>query len=929
MFKRNLYGINGAIAMLSVPFFVLAPEPGYTAQIEEIVVSVRRKNESLQEVPISVSTIGEDEIRRYGINNTADVVKYTAGLEFDEGLGAQDTRIVIRGLSPTRGRSNVAILVDGIDFTGEAVGTAGGGILVNQQLLDIERVEVVKGPQSALYGRSAFAGAISYISKKPSLEETEGSVNVQLGNGNGANGGRFAAAYGGAVTDSFGLRINALAYDQEGFYKNGLTGGELGGSEGYGIALGSVWDSGGIFSANGRVAYSNDQYQPQAQARIGANRLVDIDQSVAVRNGQSPTLIFTSGLAQATGWGNPDCNTGVLNPNPSRDFAIQSCLSTPKTIVAGEMPDADGLTSMQREDPRTGKDYVGTQVDTLTATLNLNWDTSAGLFSSYTGFAGLDSTQLFDGQFDPLPPGSYTNLSGDYSFTLTDCGFLDCSPTVQELNFENETRLFSQELRYATQFDGPVNFTFGGLAWFENVKQKDRGVSITPLIPRRGFAFFDPGPPPGPPPIEALPAGNLNLPGTFIPGPANIGRDTTSYSLYGLMNWDIADTVSLALEGRWVTERLEVSNVICDAESTFALTGLGSATTCPPELRGQSSAAISNGAGTLPAGTYSLAVYDVQTANFSGSFFAPKATLQWEPSDNQLLYTSIAQGVKPGGISTITAGAFFDPEANTFDKESLITYEIGSKSTLFNGSVILNGAIFFQDYSDKQVGVTRFDPVAQTDVGGIENAGAAETYGLELESLWQATEYLSLGASYTYLQSEYTSFTLETQSGTNVARNLVAGGGGCLFVIDDTPTANTTGTCIVDLAGNDIEDVPTHSFVGSTRWEAPLFSTGMDYYADASFIYKSKRFIDEFNVKELRAYYLVDFRAGLIADRWEAILFVDNMFDDDTVKSAVDFGSIVDSTRQGFSPPSPPDGVIVSLPDPRVVGLRLNYRFGT
>jgi iron complex outermembrane receptor protein len=257
-----------------------------------------------------------------------------------------------------------------------------------------------------------------------------------------------------------------------------------------------------------------------------------------------------------------------------------------------------------------------------------------------------------------------------------------------------------------------------------------------------------------------------------------------------------------------------------------------------------------------------------------------------------------------------------------------LVYEIGSKSTLFDGSVLLNAALFFQEYTDKQVGVTRFDPAIEADVGAIENAGEAETYGLELEALWQATDYFSLGGAYTYLNSEYTEFTLETQSGNNVARDLAAGGGGCLQVVDDTPNGDTIGTCIVDLAGNDIEDVPTHSFVGNTRWQSPLLSTQMDWYADASFIYKDSRFIDEFNAKELNSYWLIDFRTGLIGDNWEAILFIDNLLDDDTVKSALDFGSIVDSNRQGFSPPSPPDGLILSLPDPRVVGIRANFTFG-
>ena len=427
MFKRRILGISSAVAILFAPVLTLAPQLGYTQQIEEIVVSVRRKNESLQEVPISVSTLNEEQITRYGINTTADVIKYTAGLDYDTGLGAQDTRVVIRGLSPTRGRSNVAILVDGIDFTGEAISTAGGGILVNQQLLDIERVEVVKGPQSALYGRSAFAGAIQYVSKKPSLEEADGSLNVQFGNGNGANSSRVSAAYGGPVSDSFGLRVNGLAYDDQGFYQNSVTGGEVGGSNGYGVSLGGIWDGGGVFSANGRVAVSRDEYQQQAGARVRANTLVDINDSVAVQEGQTDNLIYTSGLQRANGFGYPDCTFGVSTPDRSK--AIQSCGSTPKTLVTGQIPDADQLSITLSDDPSTnGGDYKGTGVDTLTSTLNLEWDTKAGVITSLTGFAGLRSTQNFDAQYDVMLPNvAYTNLGystapgndNAYIFTLS------------------------------------------------------------------------------------------------------------------------------------------------------------------------------------------------------------------------------------------------------------------------------------------------------------------------------------------------------------------------------------------------------------------------------------------------------------------------------------------------------------------------------
>jgi outer membrane receptor protein involved in Fe transport len=955
MFAR--LSIGSLAAVLVVPVLVTAPETGYSQeqQLEEIIVSVRRRDENLQEIPLSVSTIDKEQINRLGINSTEDAIKYSAGLSFDEGFGAQDTRIVIRGLSPTRGRSNVAILVDGVDFTGEAVGTAGGGILANQRLLDVERVEIVKGPQSALYGRSAFAGAIQYVTKAPSLEEAEGNINVQYGNGSGSDQYSVDAAYGGPITDSFGLRVNGTWYDEEGFYENDLLNTGVGGAEGYGVALSGLWDAGGIFSAKARVGYSHDEYEPQAQTRVLANTVVDIDRSRAVLNGETDSLSYTNGLGASLGEVYPECERSEFIPSgpdaTTGDNRITSCISLPRTVYSGKVPDGDDLTIIQRNRPRVDalgnkipdESYPGTDVDLVSGTLNLEWGFDAGSFTSLTGGAYLDSEQLFDSQIDALIPGvEYGSLPavGDgYTFTLAPCGWADCSPTNQEVDFKNTTKLFSQELRWSSDLDGPINYTIGGLYWKERVNQQDNGDTVAPAVFRSDPSFINPLPGlPDPPLVTDInrfpPANDVLLNGIVEPSDGQQRRDTRSMSIYGVLEFDITDEWKLTTEARYVDEKLNLRGSGCDPIATEALTGrvsteVAGVLTCDPlRFRGTSSVATADG-GSLPDGTYTKAVFNSVDATFDNDFFAPKATLEWAMSDTQLWYASVAKGVKPGGISTITAGTFFNPDVNTFDDEELWAYELGSKSTLLDGGLLLNAAIYYQDYTDKQVGVTRFDTVTQIEVGSIENAGESEIYGLELEATWLINEYWTLAAAYAWTQSEYTDFEIESSSATNVARSLAAGGPGCKSLVFSDPGNEPDGneeSCVLDLSGNDVEDVPEHSLVTDLRFEAPINST-TSWYSSASFIYNSERYIDEWNAKELDSYWIMDFRAGLVQDTWELIFFVDNVFDDDTVKSAVDFGSIPDSTRQGLFPPSPPDSLVVSLPDPRVAGIRANYQF--
>ena len=941
-----------AALVTGLPAAVLTPQVGYANETEEIVVSVRRKEENLQEVPIAVSTISEEQIARLGISGLEDVVKYSADLQFDEGFGAQDTRVVIRGLSPTRGRSNVAFLVDGVDFTGEAVSTAGGGLLVNQQLLDVERVEIVKGPQSALYGRSAFGGAIQYINKLPSLNEAEGSFGFEAGSaGSNENNYRMTAAYGGPVTDTLGLRVNALTYDEDGYYKNSLTGGSVGGSEGFGLALSGLWDAGNGITVSGRIAGSHDEYEPRAQTRVAGNTLININNSVAVQNGETTSLYRGNGPPPFQPF-YPLCSQPGVTLSTDRDGTVggAGCFGgMPKILTTGTMPDGDELEVLLSNDPRTGKDYRGTEVDIITSTLAVRWDTDAGQFASYTGYAAANSDQFFDGQYDALPAGDYQSLDSGvnrdllidpnnpnpgptltpvYAFTLPDCGFLDCSPAKQEIDFDNETRLFSQEFRFSSDLDGPFNYTVGALYWKETVDQDEDSRTISTAIFR---SSSNPATQ-----IGGVPPAALNITGVNTPNISTVGRDTESISVYGVIEYDITDTVKLTVEGRYIDEELDVSGPVCDTDATPLLTGRPNQPPdsngdifCDSLFRGSSSVAQAVAGGTLPVGTYTKAPTVSTTASYDEEYFAPKFTLEWATSDTQLYYASAAQGVKPGGISTITAGSFFSPDQNEFDKEELWSYEIGSKSTFMDGALIVNSAAFYQDYTDKQVGVTRFNPVIGTDVGSIENAGESEIWGIELEAAWAVNDNLTLSGGYTWVDAEYTDFEIETSSATNVARSLAGGNGGCLRLIDNDPAPDDGqgDICVVDFSNNEIEDVPEHSFVGNARYIAGLADTDLDWFGEATAIYRSERYIDESNLKELDAYWLVDARAGLIGDDWELVLFVDNVFDDDTVKTGVDVGSQVDTVRQGYFPPGPNDGVFVSMPDPRVVGMRLNMAF--
>lgn len=145
------------------------------ASADEIIVTARGFRERLQDVPITVSTLSSEDFRRQGIDDLTDVAEKTVGFAFENFTGplAQPT---IRGQTNLRTTSpvlNVASYIDGIYLQ--------RAYLIDQSLLELDRVEIIKGPQSSLYGRNAFAGVINLVSRRPNLDRLTGNVSGTIG----------------------------------------------------------------------------------------------------------------------------------------------------------------------------------------------------------------------------------------------------------------------------------------------------------------------------------------------------------------------------------------------------------------------------------------------------------------------------------------------------------------------------------------------------------------------------------------------------------------------------------------------------------------------------------------------------------------------------------------------------------------------------
>ncbi len=838
-------------AVLGLTILTVAP---MASAVEEIIVTTRKREENLQTVPVAVSVLTEEAIDRLNIANVSDVSKYSSSVIFDQGFSAQDTRITIRGLAPTRGRQNVAVLVDGIDISSQAIQTNGGGLLLNPRLFDLERIEVVKGPQNALYGRTAFAGAINYITRKPQQD-----VQARVGSDIGSDGQLEVrgSVSGPLLGDTLLGGINAASWNHDGFYRNSVTGKDVGGADGEGVSGTLVWNLRTGISATLHTEYTNDTLEQSPYKAI------------------TPTELQVIPLSART---DPD-GAGPLGP------VINPNLTTIAAVT--RLPDGDDMAVTLSEDPRTGADYPGTDRQIWRNTLEVDADLGPVKLTSLTHFADSDIFSFEDGRREGSVATVGKTVGGEFWA-------------------KDKTQLFSQELRLQSTADGSINWTTGALYWTEDTDFTDGGVNCIanaagPFAGANCTAS-----------LTAITSDAMRFADPWT-------RNTDHWSVYGLVEWEFIDRWKLILEGRYSDEEVKVTG---------------------PDRRDP------DGAGPLkatlravdPRGVFFpaslVAAYGTRSDTVTDEFFSPKATLQWQATDDAMYYLSLAHAAKPAGISIVAALAGYDPAASRFEDEKLNVLEIGAKTAWLDKRLVLNGSAFYQEFDDKLVSSQKLDPNTGLLFSAPVNASKATVYGLELDAAYRPTEALSLTASYTWLDAKYDDFTQLTKGpGT------IADAGNCTIVADPAKGTGPPGAvvdedfCQIDLSGNDMEYAPKNAFVGGASYRRPLVGQ-TDWLIEGDVIYQGDRYQDAVNTVKFASYTTADFRVGIANQQWDIIGYVDNAFDDDTVKSS--FRNTYNqglASFGGFPPNGSPSTQVLPgnqtpiKPDGRQVGLRISYRF--
>ena len=839
--------VLSAVALTVMQLIVSTPA---WAAIEEIVVTTRKQAENLQDIPMAVSAFDADFLEKQAIATTEDVLKLVPGVQFDQAFSAADTRISIRGINSERGRTSTAVLVDGVDVSGENVTSGGGSSLLNTRLLDLERVEIVKGPQSALYGRNAFAGAISYITKKPSMDEFE----IKFFGDAAANYDIYdvrASISGPIVQDKLAIGINVGAYESDGYYENHNTldpaaNSELGGGESVGARLVALWTPTDTFVVTGTASYTENKTEPRPVAKVGVANTFYLD-GVQLPAGTTPDFTFN----------------GAMN--------YGQWLGTVKSVSESDI----GLSTSKR----TNAPFEGSEDNTFLSYLKLDWEVGPVQIKSLTSYLFNEAflhedVDFQEGYGTPIlrPNGVLTNFTVENEY-------LD----------QTDTEYLSQEFTIESNGWERGRWLLGVSAFFEETENSDYSLGW----------FNDPNFAAGLPTF-CLAQNALDLACSYQDSlrlgnpPKMIDRETTSYSAFAMLGFDVNDKLRLTGELRWIDDEIEVTtNTSIDRVSQYILV-------IPIDF-------------SLPLSE--LPVSDTQKSDTIN----PRFAIDYRFTDDVMVYGSVAKGTKPAGFGT---AQFAVPQNTRVDQEKLWGYEVGAKTTWFDGTVKANIALFFNDYQDRQVGVTVRDPISGWASAGIVNAAGAETQGLEFDLLWSPIDPLTLGLGYAYVDAEWTDFKYEDiRAKTSSPEPLDK----LVRPKDKAICGNARGDC----SGAEIAGIPEHALTLLGNYAAPL--TGdIEWFVNTVAQFQDERAVhDRINTPYIDSYWNVDAQVGVQTDTWSVQVYATNLLDDDTVRWGQGYNDFRDGMYGGSSGGEPRDETVMAfLPPPRVIGVRGTYRFG-
>jgi iron complex outermembrane receptor protein len=726
--RKNSIVRNGLMASSAILAAAVMPQAAFaqatapqaaeadTPTGDDIIVTARKQNETLQEVPVTIAVVSGKTLDDYHATKAEDVASRVPTLNVQVGGSGSGGTIALRGV----GSSAISASFDSaiaFDFDGVQVSTMR---LVQAGFYDVGQVEVLKGPQSLYFGKSASAGVFSIKSADPTPTWQFGAkASYEFEE----KGKVFSGYLSGPVSDTLGIRVAAQYTDIDRYQRLQANTPAVNKPRRLKDFVGRVtlnWAPTDQFTANLKAQYvrnENDGAIAQSDIFCGANGRAD------------EIVLFQGAIAIPAGY---DCKVG------------NGKYFTPDTAP----PLAKSVPLPSKAAGFNGVPFGKT--DLYFSRLRMDLDVSDTLkLTSVSGFVDLNAQDVdnysYGGigpAFSPIPAPAALGLPPGSTLPV-----LAIAPALAAINGPgvplgvgtsdpvNKLRQYSQELRLASNFDGPLNFMVGAFYEHRNFlfDTSQQAVNISLIAPDPTLPLLGGG--------TAVGTGY-----TFDYKKIHVTK-TDAVSVFGSLTYKPTDQLEISGGVRYTNEKKTNTIRVPYVHNLLAYTK------------------------DAATGLYKPSPVFLQSGFFSGpirfkdSNVSPEATIKYKISPDFNVFASYKTGFKSGGIDNSALPSNSLSQAALTGNFGPLIYksekahggEIGFKSQLANRTFTLNGTIYYYTFKDLQVQIFNATAVQFITL----NAGKVNQKGAELELGWRSpVEGLNFSANVAYLDAKYKTFIL-------------------------------------------------------------------------------------------------------------------------------------------------------------------------
>jgi outer membrane receptor protein involved in Fe transport len=862
------------------------------AKIEVIQVTATKRTESIQDVPVTVTALTGDSLEKLGVSNFDQYVEFLPNVVF-QGTGPGQNEIYIRGAATTQTSiavSSVQALQPSVAFYLDEQPVSMQGRNLDIYATDVERIEVLPGPQGTLFGASSQSGTVRLITNKPNHDGFSAGFDTSTSSTAGGDLSNSVEAYFNmSLSDSLAVRVATYNDHQGGWIDNILNVPGEGGYNGSAVVIDRI--SGGALAnpestpitapKNDALVEDNFNTAEYSGARFGLSYLINDEWDLLVQHTQQSLD-----------------TEGVFAYDPNLDGE-----SSTNRFVPENNNDDFGLTTWTLEGRLEHLDivYTGGYLDRdINSTIDYTGYTNGGSFSAYYVCNYASSPEK------PLAPEDQS-CADPTKFYKEETS---TSRTTHELRLntsaENSWRITagvfydSQELSTVGQFK-IANTTLDGVYDFTNLQTTLKGSD------------------------------GINSNGGPFPSDVSFVNDVThtidQIAVFGQLEFDITDTITAGFGARWyeIEDYFKGSTSTVDVSGRLQAFGDGSDAALTEFFGADEAAAIQ---AAIASGQLDTSLLD-DDGTLTVDDTIIKVSIDWKVSDDVMLFAAYSEGFRPpvtnrvgGGSAKNQEGAFDGfriPVYSTTD--SLDNVEVGFKSTLLDQTLRFNATAYYSKISDLQT--SRFDPTNISFLVFTDNVGDAEIKGIDGDFTWVATENLVISGAFSFIDTELTSVNdelagiaptvgsrlpysaefsgnLQAEYFYSISKDMTGYINGSISYTGERLASMTMDAYVLEDATNLIYGTGSGL---SIEKEADVYS-GVNYNDSNGQTFAGGRYVQD-------SYILANLSFGVTNDEWKAELFIDNLTDE---------SAILYIDTQQFTPK------VVSN-RPRTIGFRFSYDF--